>query len=403
MDGNHYRNAVRFLDTIGLKLLSETELVKLSEDYNKDLLYGLEHKPTSLQMLQTSLVISGDHVLPNNKEVLVIEIGGTNLYAARVIVGNNNSAYYEGKLGRRIFKNTDDFFSEIISQIDHLLSNTFPYAIAIIYSFPGKEKKTKYGIDILSPKELTKDFIIPEIEKEPVGLSLINSLKKNYEVPEDIKIVVLNDTLAVLFAQPNAYIGGVLGTGFNVAIAVNKKIYNTESGGFSKVPTYEIAEYIDNKSNNPGKAIAEKQISGLYLGQALQRVVEKLEAEKILIKKFPFAFTAKSMSVLLQNEDTKLRPEINDNKILKEVAMRLSVRSAQIVGTMIGTIIKTFPQDFIDSRVSIPIEGSVFWGIPQYVLFCKKYAEKVCWDKSINFVNIENAGIKGAARAALLV
>jgi len=403
---DRYNKALQLLDSIGLRLLQEGELKEIAEAYQHDLLNGLQSKHSSLQMLPTYLTLSESKHVYNNTNALVIEIGGTNIAAAKVIIDSEDTPvvekwdYYKGKLGRTLFYTTDDFFEEIFFHIDFLLKGEIPPALGIIYSFPGKTIQTAYGIDMVSSNKLPKDFIIPGIDKEPVGSLFIQAMKKNYNVPESVKIVVLNDTSAVLLSDVEAAVGCVLGTGFNIAIAVDKQIINSESGGFSQIPQYEISSFIDQQSTNPGKQLAEKQISGLYLGLLFKRTTNVLEQKQLLNTSRHF-MTTEDISRILETEKLDFISDSIDNQILQEVAKRLAIRSAQITGTMIGTIMKTFEGDFTQNDIPVPIEGSVFWGIPAYPEHCKKFAEKLVPDKTITFLNIDNAGMIGAARAVL--
>ena len=64
----------------------------------------------------------------------------------------------------------------------------------------------------------------------------------------------MNDTVAVL--EDNW--GGVVATGFNLALSYNGKIYNSESGGFNGIPQTIISHIVNRKSTNPGLQPAEK-------------------------------------------------------------------------------------------------------------------------------------------------
>ncbi|HKL22457.1 MAG TPA: hypothetical protein VJ904_11675, partial [Tichowtungia sp.] len=85
---------------------------------------------------------------------------------------------------------------------------------------------------------------------------------------------LLNDTVATLLAGvaegaargAKGYVGFILGTGTNTATIEKNEIINIESGGFNKLPVAGIDREIDAASNNPGRQIFEKMISGTYLG-----------------------------------------------------------------------------------------------------------------------------------------
>ncbi len=405
-------NIATLVDKIGLTIFSENDLLQISKKYKQELQSGLQKEKSSLQMLPTHLKRVHHTKLIPGEEAIVIEIGGTHIYGARVIINKyakpvlvkqgKNDIFFKKKINRNIFANPLDFFEHVLAQLDGLFGK-IPHAIAIIYSFPGTSLKKAYGIDLVSSEKLPKDFIIPGISKLPIGKTLLTFINEKYPIGS-VPLVVLNDTPAVMLADKMAAIGGVLGTGFNLAITVKEYIYNTESGSFFHIPLSPIVMHIDEKSNNPGGGIAEKQISGLYLGQTFQRVIELYVEQGILPKHFQATYSSGHVSHILR---FKRLPNQQDNyemynELFYEIAQRITKRSAQLVGTMIGTIIVTFPKEFPKKRVIIPIEGSVFWGVPFYRDQVSMYAQEIC-HKRITFVRISKAGVKGAAVAALTV
>ncbi|MDH3345839.1 MAG: hypothetical protein OEL75_01500, partial [Kiritimatiellaceae bacterium] len=97
------------------------------------------------------------------------------------------------------------------------------------------------------------------------------------------KIVLLNDTVATLLAGvaeggargAKGYVGFILGTGTNTAYLENGEVINIESGGFDKLATAGIDRELDAATNNPGKQIFEKMISGTYLGPLTLAALKK--------------------------------------------------------------------------------------------------------------------------------
>ena len=85
----------------------------------------------------------------------------------------------------------------------------------------------------------------------------------------------------------------------------------------------------------------------------------------------------------------------NDYAIMEAASARLSYRSAQCVGTMIGSAVSLDPGDPFD-EIKIPIEGSFFWGTPGYEIIARKEAIRYS-GRPIRFLQIPNAGILGAA------
>ncbi len=140
-----------------------------------------------------------------------------------------------------------------------------------------------------------------------------------------------------------------------------------------------------------------KQIAGLYLGKQMKLIATRL-AENGLILPFPIeSITSTTISQLLQLETID---QGSVTVVLRRAAQHLRDRSAQILGVMIATAIKTFPDQFPENTIKIPIEGSLFWNVPGYVDKAREVSERLS-QKRVEFLNIENAGRIGAAVAAL--
>ncbi len=375
-----------------LNLHEEEELVKA---YQRDLLAGLKGEPTSLAMFPSCLDPIELSLIPKEKTALVIEMGGTNAYGAHVVFDQQGKpslgARDQNPLGRVVYESTDDFFHTVVSCLDQkLFTDQVPDALAIVYSFPAQATKTLSGVDVKSPEQLTKEFVIPEISRGLVGEKFVSYLSRHFQFPQDLPRAVLNDTVAVAFSN-GSKLGGVVASGFNLAVTTPEGVVNTESGGFSGIPSYKLIEEIDQVSDNPGHQLAEKQISGAYLGRQCARILELLKKTGTDLPPLPQNITSEYISAVLQQGV--------EGEIFRH-AQTLRDRSAQLVGIMIGTCIKTFPDIFTEEKVGVPIEGSLFWKMPGYVSAAKEVTERVA-GKQVEFQNIPDAGRVGAGIAAL--
>lgn len=386
-----------YFETVGLRGLNALEEAAVSSHYGQELIAGLAGLPSSVRMFPSHLKPVSIRELPENSEALVIEIGGTNLYGARIKVQDQKPAVlasHEDDLPTTHFENAQDFYETLIKSLEPILTGQTPQALAIVYSFPGEAVPKPNGVGVISPEKLPKEFVIPGISRVEVGEAFLETLGKTHPIKTDIPTVVLNDTVAVLFSA-EAPIGGVVGTGYNLAISTPKGIINSESGGFAIEPTHQLARAIDEKSSNPGKQLVEKQISGLYLGEQMKLIALQLSQTGVKVP-FPIdEISSETITYLLQLENTD-----SDTVLLQEAAGRLRDRSAQIVGVMIATAIRSFPEQFPQNRIRIPMEGSPFWKVPGYSARAKEAAERLS-QKRIDFLNVENAGRIGAAVAAL--
>lgn len=369
-----------FLRDPRLKKFDTQTEESISSAYQQALIDGLQGRG-SLAMTPSLLSPVHPMTLPEGKTALVLEVGGTHVYAARVqIVGGEAQIMVSDKapLERRTFEGVSDFLEAFTSPVIDVIGDTAPDALGIVYSFPGETVQTEYGVDVNSPSELSKDFVIPGIDQQPVGLSVQSFLADKFQFKGMYPIVVTNDTIAVALAI-GAQVGGVVGTGFNLAVSTPAGLVNTESGGFDMVPSTNLSLIIDNESKNPGKQLAEKQVSGEYLGRQFSLAVGGRDDPKRI-----------SDSLFQQGGDADAY----------KVAEVLRDRSAQLVGIMVGTVVKTFPDIYTAPEISTPVEGSLFWGMPGYVEIATDTATKIA-QKHIVFQNIPDAGRVGAGVAAL--
>lgn len=398
----------RYLRGKGFGPYSAHELRAASYAYGQQLLRGLYNESDGLPMYQTHLRPVDLSRLRGGSEALVIEVGGTNIYSGRVRVSGGSVELVESQmypLQRIVFDSADDFYHAVSKNVAPSV-NFKPDALGVVYSFPGESFKTEFGVDVNSAIDLPKGFVIPGIGLKPVGESLRERLSQDFGIPISIPVVVTNDTPAVLLAG-GGKIGGVVGTGFNIAVATGRGIVNTESGSFNGVPKrHAYAEQVDTASENPGKQLAEKGISGLYLGRMFSAVVSDLKSKSKLPPFLGNSLSSEDLSAVLDGYPGVLKRygehNINaeDIAILNRVASVLRHRSAAMVGMMIGTAIKTFDGQFPEQKVLTPIEGSVFWGVPEYRTIVSFFAREFS-GRELEFVDIKNAGLKGAGAAAL--
>jgi hexokinase len=397
---NRLSKAHRYFDSHGLRNLDENEVVQVVESYKQDLLRGFNGEPGALAMYPSHLQPADLSRVRDGATALVTEVGGTNGYAALVTLDRGSlriQKQIEWKLGRTDYRNAPDFFESITTPLTPLLDGTRPDALALIYSFPGETFRTARGVDVLSPESLPKDFVIPGISESPVGQSYLETLHRRYNVSQDMPLSVMNDTVAVLFSTSHAGIGGVIGTGYNLAVNTPDGVRNTESGAFDKLPSTEFDSLVDAQDNKPGTQLSEKRISGKFLGMGVGVAVEGLQREGLLVgSASKVAAKSETISYLLEGDIQGVEHE--DLGVLKLMAVRLRDRSAQLAGLMVGTAVNTFPEQFSGSGLIVPIEGSVFWPVPGYK---EVFAIQVGQTTGKQVHLVQATGRLGAAGAAL--
>lgn len=404
--------ARHFLTQKGVIPFSIEELSALSDQYSEALKSGVEGKPSSRlpNIANTFLKPITISELPFGKTAEVWEFGGTWIRWGQVVAENGRpliKGYQQAPVNSgdpsnpKHYKNAEDFFIRTVSNIAREKVNR-PDAIGIVWAFPAVAKQSINGIDVISPENLPKGFVIPGIGNVSVGKTLVELLGHG-----NIPTAVANDTAAVAIAGEEGA-GGIVGTGSNIAVTARGNLYNTESGAFKSdlLLRNSYVKGIDDSSDNKGLQWAEKNIGGMYLEQQLQRILEDLIGEKLLTVILKKPATPEIISCILSNAKkglSKFFPEnisTDDFNVLHYVSSTIASRSAQLVGMMIGSAVKAFEDDYPDGEVSVPMEGSVYTKIPGYPDIINKTAEAIA-QKPIATYEMTSGGMKGAGVAAL--
>ncbi len=148
----------------------------------------------------------------NKKEVIAVDIGGTNLRTA--LIRNNKTA-------RFIRKPTPKNKDELLAQLTDSISEIFEYSVA--------------GIGVSSPGPLKNGVIL-----NPPNIPLKNlDLKKFLEKRFNVKTEVENDAKCVALAELNLGYGKgkkdffvlTLGTGIGGGLIIDEKLYNKKDIG----------------------------------------------------------------------------------------------------------------------------------------------------------------------------
>jgi hypothetical protein len=380
--------------------------------YRQELLDGI-HNQGRLPMSGTGIETIDLQSPRLGQLVLSTDIGGTNRYATVEQVtekGFERHAFIKEPFESRVFPDAKTFFNTVADTIvkaSSALKGRSPDALAVVYSFPGEGKRTSYGIDV-TPTWLTKEFVIPGIQEEPVGLALVRVLKERMTIAANTPVLVANDTPTVMGSIVDADMGLVDATGYNIAGRFNKKVRSTESGNSGAAVMNGLALKYDEASENKGINLAEKEIAGDPVRVQYNYGVKDLIGLKALRGLgLRGEISSGSISKLLDGDFSGLVTDgltgdidITNAAILIDLAKRLSERSSSLVAIHLGTIIDTFPSDYAHSPVKIPAEGTFMWSMPGYSDDIKDRVYSNT-KRDIDLMNIPNAGLDGAKRLAL--
>lgn len=285
---HHYNIRKNALDYI-------TEIVNsLLYDMNE----GLCKRKSSQDMILTYANPPKEKIV--SKSVIVIDAGGTNFRSCLVNFDESSkpkiSELQKTKMpGIEKELSKKEFFDQIAQNLEHLKDKAS--SIGFCFSYPVKITQEKDGILTAFGKEIKA----PEVVGSYLGKELKKALKE-HGWKNEIKVVMLNDTVAALLAgaadvqngkKYSSYIGFILGTGLNSAYIqksnseyqnFSEQIIVCESGRFSGAPSCDFDDELDQKSDIPGTGLMEKKCSGAYLPKLCLETIKTASKEGLFSK-----------------------------------------------------------------------------------------------------------------------
>ncbi|MGM0432211.1 MAG: hypothetical protein ACQEQU_05800 [Spirochaetota bacterium] len=250
---------------------------------------GLRGENSSLRMLPT--FVQAGYSIPRQRGVVAIDAGGMNLRIAEIFfndfgkpVINRLKRYKMPGIETEVSK--EEFYSILAGYVTPFLTQVTD--IGFVFAYPAEILPNGDGRVIKFCKEVQAFGA----EGSMLGENLKRALGR-----EDLRIRVLNDTVATLLAGQahteggafSNYIGSILGTGVNSAyiesaynidkLSVNHQqgtmIINCELGAYDKVKTGVLDAELDRNSIDPGSYTFEKKIGGAYLGDLSLRALRR--------------------------------------------------------------------------------------------------------------------------------
>ena len=384
---------------------------------------GLAAPQKNMPMLPTYLYSSGK--LQKGEKAIVIDAGGTNFRTA--LIGFDGKKAVIDALDKRPMPGAaepatwEQFISCVADCVQPLLKQAkdigfcFSYPVEITPECDGK---------VLG---LTKQVEIEGAVGSYLGASLRAELEKRGEKVG--RIVVLNDTPATLLAGKvlskgsyDGYIGLVAGTGCNTCCEIEcgkigklgltgggKMLVNLESGSFRAFPRGDADLAMDEDLPDTGAYVAEKMISGRYLGQVCMYTL-KMAAKEGLFSERATEIIEKMTEVTTPTIDkwgsARFPKGFNseDRVNLVYIISALFERSARCIASKLCGILEITGAG--SSRpVCIAVDGSLYSESkllrPELERFMDVYAGEIM-GRRYEFVNAENMSLIGTAAAVLM-
>ncbi|CAG9855673.1 unnamed protein product [Phyllotreta striolata] len=380
-----------------------------------------------------------------NGKFLALDLGGSNFRILMITITQGKDMDIINEVieipANLMTGKGDNLFNFIAQKLSEFCANNGVsndnLPLGFTFSFPLVQKGLKVGI----LERWTKGFNCEGVIGEDVVKLLEEAIERRGDVKVNI-VAVLNDTtgtlMACAFKHRNCKIGLIVGTGTNgcyveeqwAAELFNEPdkgsgvvIINMESGAFGDDGALEFCrtDYdreVDNSSINPGKQLHEKMISGMYLGELVRRVVEKLTNDGIMFDgklspdfatrdKFETKFVSeieadkpcKYANVKKVCEDLGVTwAKEKDYQDLRYICACFTKRAAYLVACSITVLIKKMGY----RDITIGIDGTLYKNHPHFhKMLVHKVKNLLSWEwYTFKIVKSEDGSGVGAALVA---
>ncbi|KRZ78009.1 Hexokinase type 2, partial [Trichinella papuae] len=423
----------------------------LDNDALRRMMYIMDREMTSglaggLKDSTIAMLPSFVPVLPDGTECgkyMAIDLGGTNLRVMLMHIAANADDSSAESCNFRMPQNAmtgtgEELFDFIAGCMETVLRNKNlldePIKMGFTFSYPCDQTSLR------SAKLLrwTKGFNASGVEGEDVVKLLQTAIHKR-----NLKITVMalmNDTVGTQVATAHdmrqCELGVIVATGTNasymedvkkipklkgVDFPYEKMIIDTEWGGFGDGGEAEFIKtqydrIVDERSVHPGVQCFDKMVAGMYMGELVRLVVEKLVKGNLIFRGVgsqllftPNTFPTKFISEILADEGgnmvqtRQILDELgietyvySDLLVLREVCMTVSRRSANLCAAAIACVLNRIGK----KKAIVGIDGSTYRFHPFLHSWVKDKVRELL-DPNIDF-HLVQAG-DGSGRGAALV
>lgn len=307
-----------------------------------------------------------------------IVIGGTNyLLSTEKLLADGSRTVIERKTGILPTFATKDILVQFFK--DHMDQRAD--AIGINFAFPIRPVLSPTGALDAELIAGTKEHTFIGLN-EPIG-QLAASIFHQYH-NKRIPVSIANDTICLTVASRERLSGSIIvGTGFNMALRHTllgtDVIVNLEAGNFNKFVSFETLDKIDKHSQKPKEMLFEKCVSGKYLFQHFNLLMEVFG---LII---PPLQTSLELSALANGDENQ--PET-------QLSRQIITRSARLVTSAIIGV-----YNFLGQPKSMQLigDGNLLWTGWHYQETIKKQFEDFGISKNVIEINhITDSNINGA-------
>lgn len=334
----------------------------------------------SLKMIPAFL---GNYHPPETKQqLIVIDIGGTNVRASIVEMGPDGlcgirrfTPFLTPGLGEEM--TADEFFRRIADGVSAQplwaqAASGEGSRLGICFSFAlkpleGRDAKVAYG---------AKQIHVPDLVGQRIGLCFRSALQRlGRNCPE--RITVINDASAAALGgyslpvkkEYDGYLGFIYGTGTNLSYCTKSgETINVESGAYCSFPAGDIDDAYDRSLIDAGQDRFEKMVSGGYLKGLVEYALGYAAQEHELSMSFPRDLKITPEEISAFQEDPLSGGVIanacqcpEDRQFLLGLFEGLTTRSAKLCSiTITAALIAAEAGNSKEKPAFITAEGSTF-------------------------------------------
>nr|XP_019954510.1 PREDICTED: putative hexokinase HKDC1 isoform X1 [Paralichthys olivaceus] len=428
--------------------LHDDQLSDISARFQAEMKKGLSaesNAAAAVKMLPTHVRSTPDG--SEKGQFLVLDLGGSAFKVLQVKV-REETGFRRGEVemeeriypipqeklvgsGAELLDHVSESLKDFLQEKNISLEKKHP--LAFTFSFPCEMSALEQG-SLLS---WSKNFRARGLQGKDVVQALREAIGRTGGMDTEV-LAMVNDTVATMmtcgFEDKYCEIGLIIGTGTNACYMEElrhidlvegdegRMCVNIEWGAFGddgalRDYVTEFDREVDAASNNPGKQIFEKMVSGMYLGELVRLVVLKMANLGLLFDghvssalrtkgKVTTAHVAAMEEYKNGLENTRriltgldLTPSDNDCIAVQHVSTIVSFRSSNLVAAGLAAILTRIKQNrkLRTFRITVGVDGTLYKTHPQYPKRLHKVVRRLFPECQVRFVLSDSGSSKGAA------
>lgn len=375
--------AVNYVDLRVELLFAYPRLKQIRDSILSELVTARESGGTP-NILYLKSPLSDDDLANKGEKFQVISLGGTNYRSTCLIAGDD---LVQQLKTANIKSGAIPRFTSKQVLLDFIMSLCEPdiECLALNFAYPMQPEEIDGFLDG-KLVGITKEHTFEGLVGQYVGQEIRHERARLGH--KDIEVTVANDTICLLLSaldlgEYDDLVAGVVGTGINFGIFETKNCaINLEMGFFSNFESSGSGKVVDQNSQTPGQSLFEKEISGAYLFQHFNQIVQ-----------------THGLSLPMLSSSAEMSAIAAERKPGVELAEMLLERSASLSAAAISAIYKFKTFSRTDApKLTFAMEGGLFWEAKGYTDYVKKYMLQLgVPEGSVEFVNVEHSSLLGAA------